>query len=317
MVTTTAQLAAGGHVAESNSVTRPLELEKEVKNSALTSKGKGAGLSNGERTQGKGKSHAGRVEMVSRSSTSKGPASAVKEGKKQSRNEGLGAPGSGSQGKLDGMPGQEEPMTKKFKVPPGGRGRGHGNTRISGGTAHPSLKNATAEESKHVGVREPTRTKRNDLNLAFQAQKAEKALEASAQGEGRERRGRAGLQGSRGGDRRRNKKETLSEEEKSRYVSMDCEMVGVGHDGKRSVLARCCIVDWEGIVLYDKHVAPCERVTDFRTFVSGVKAKHLREGIPLRQCQSEVAALLKDKILVGHALQNDLKASKIAVVECF
>lgn len=58
---------------------------------------------------------------------------------------------------------------------------------------------------------------------------------------------------------------------------------------------------------YDKHVVPKERVTDFRTFVSGVKAKHLKDGLPLRQCQNEVAAILKNKVLVGHALTNDFK----------
>ena len=60
-------------------------------------------------------------------------------------------------------------------------------------------------------------------------------------------------------------------------------------------------------VSYDKHVTPNERVTDFRTFVSGVKANHLKGGLRLRQCQEEVAAILKDRVLVGHALQNDLK----------
>lgn len=58
---------------------------------------------------------------------------------------------------------------------------------------------------------------------------------------------------------------------------------------------------------YDKHVNPAERVTDFRTFVSGVKAKHLKGALSLRQCQKEVAAILKNKFLVGHALSNDLK----------
>lgn len=52
---------------------------------------------------------------------------------------------------------------------------------------------------------------------------------------------------------------------------------------------------------------PAERVTDFRTFVSGVKAKHLKGALSLRQCQKEVAAILKNKFLVGHALSNDLK----------
>lgn len=60
------------------------------------------------------------------------------------------------------------------------------------------------------------------------------------------------------------------------------------------------------LLSYDKHVTPNERVTDFRTFVSGVKANHLKGGLRLRQCQEEVAAILKDRVLVGHALKNDM-----------
>lgn len=44
-------------------------------------------------------------------------------------------------------------------------------------------------------------------------------------------------------------------------LAMDCEMVGVGLSGKTSVLARCSIVDYDGNVVYDKHVRPVEKVT--------------------------------------------------------
>lgn len=47
----------------------------------------------------------------------------------------------------------------------------------------------------------------------------------------------------------------------SQILAMDCEMVGVGLSGKTSVLARCSIVDYEGNVVYDKHVRPVEKVT--------------------------------------------------------
>ncbi|CAN0460208.1 unnamed protein product, partial [Ectocarpus sp. 12 AP-2014] len=59
---------------------------------------------------------------------------------------------------------------------------------------------------------------------------------------------------------------------------------------------------------YDKHVTPNERVTDFRTFVSGVKANHLKGGVRLRQCQEEVAAILKDKILDNQPPRTTLSA---------
>jgi RNA exonuclease 4 len=100
----------------------------------------------------------------------------------------------------------------------------------------------------------------------------------------------------------------VPEHEKAQYLSMDCEMVGVGSGGRQSALAQCCLVGWDGEVVYKQYVRPAELVTDFRTFVSGVKSKHLKNAVSLAECQKAVASLLKGKILVGHALQNDLKA---------
>ena len=105
----------------------------------------------------------------------------------------------------------------------------------------------------------------------------------------------------------------VAREEAARYLGLDCEMVGVGPGGRKSVLARATIVDWDGNVVYDKFVRPHERVTDFRTFVSGVKAKHLKDSRALRpeDCQAEVRRFVSGKILVGHALQNDLKVLRL------
>lgn len=69
----------------------------------------------------------------------------------------------------------------------------------------------------------------------------------------------------------------------SKIVAMDCEMVGVGLSGKTSVLARCSIVGYDGKVLYDKHVRPVEKVTDFRTHVSGIRSRSLKKAIPFAQ----------------------------------
>eukprot|EP00467_Chlorarachnion_reptans_P009713 CAMPEP_0114500464 /NCGR_PEP_ID=MMETSP0109-20121206/7978_1 /TAXON_ID=29199 /ORGANISM="Chlorarachnion reptans, Strain CCCM449" /LENGTH=239 /DNA_ID=CAMNT_0001678127 /DNA_START=90 /DNA_END=809 /DNA_ORIENTATION=+ len=89
---------------------------------------------------------------------------------------------------------------------------------------------------------------------------------------------------------------------------MDCEMVGVGDNGTRSILARCSIVNFRGEVLYDKFIKPMEKVTDYRTHVSGIRPKDINgpHAITLRQCQTEVAELLDRRILVGHAVDNDL-----------
>jgi RNA exonuclease 4 len=96
---------------------------------------------------------------------------------------------------------------------------------------------------------------------------------------------------------------------RKKVVALDCEMVGLGEKGKESALARCSVVDFEGNVLYDQIIRPKGFVTDFRTKWSGIKKSDLRKDkdnvVTLEECQESVAQLLKDKILVGHALQND------------
>jgi RNA exonuclease 4 len=50
----------------------------------------------------------------------------------------------------------------------------------------------------------------------------------------------------------------------NRIIGIDCEMVGVGQDGKKSILARVSIVNYFGDILYDTFVAPRKAVTDYR-----------------------------------------------------
>mmetsp|Transcript_12901 Transcript_12901/g.32516 ORF Transcript_12901/g.32516 Transcript_12901/m.32516 type:complete len:369 (+) Transcript_12901:151-1257(+) len=103
----------------------------------------------------------------------------------------------------------------------------------------------------------------------------------------------------------------VPESVRAKYIALDCEMVGIGTDGKKSALARVSIVDWNLQALLDTFVQVPMRVTDFRTHVSGVEPKHIKSqnnAMPVNECRTKVAAILKDKILVGHALTNDFKA---------
>ncbi|RMB93374.1 hypothetical protein DUI87_30069 [Hirundo rustica rustica] len=93
----------------------------------------------------------------------------------------------------------------------------------------------------------------------------------------------------------------------TRAVAMDCEMVGVGPKGEDSILARVSIVNQFGKCVYDKYVKPTEKVTDYRTAVSGIRPQNINTGEDFKTVQKEVAEILKGRILVGHALQNDLK----------
>lgn len=86
-------------------------------------------------------------------------------------------------------------------------------------------------------------------------------------------------------------------------------MVGVGpHPDNDSVLARVSIVNFNGDQIYDSYVRPKEMVTDWRTHVSGIAPKHMVEARSLEEVQRDVADIMDGRILVGHAVSNDLDA---------
>ena len=93
------------------------------------------------------------------------------------------------------------------------------------------------------------------------------------------------------------------------YFALDCEMVGVGTDGSESAVARVAVINWDGKVVLDRYVRPDRPVTDYRTHVSGVRAADVESkgALSLEVCRKEVGNMLKGKILIGHALENDLR----------
>nr|XP_029476121.1 RNA exonuclease 4-like [Oncorhynchus nerka] len=93
----------------------------------------------------------------------------------------------------------------------------------------------------------------------------------------------------------------------TKAVAMDCEMVGVGPDGEDSIVARVSLVNQFGKCIYDKHVKPTEKVTDYRTAVSGIRPENIKNGENVKTVQTEVAEILQGRTLVGHAIHNDLK----------
>ncbi|XP_008842129.1 RNA exonuclease 4 [Nannospalax galili] len=93
----------------------------------------------------------------------------------------------------------------------------------------------------------------------------------------------------------------------TKALALDCEMVGVGPKGEESIVARVSIVNQYGKCVYDKYVKSTEPVTDYRTAVSGIRPENLKQGEEFEVVKREVAEMLRDRILVGHALHNDLK----------
>lgn len=92
-----------------------------------------------------------------------------------------------------------------------------------------------------------------------------------------------------------------------KYVAIDCEMVGVGDGGHGHALARASVVDFHGRQVYDSYVRPRERVTDWRTRISGVAPRHMVAARDFDEVQAQVAQLLRGRILVGHDLRHDLE----------
>lgn len=92
-----------------------------------------------------------------------------------------------------------------------------------------------------------------------------------------------------------------------KFVAMDCEMVGTGPCGTDDMLARVSIVNRNGEVILDKYVKPREKVTNYRTSVSGIRPEDIENGEDFEKVQDEVIEILQDKILVGHAIKHDLR----------
>lgn len=95
-------------------------------------------------------------------------------------------------------------------------------------------------------------------------------------------------------------------------VSLDCEMVGVGPQ-KQSVLARVSMVDHLGQSILDVHIKVAEKVTDYRTHVSGIRPDdlHSPDAIDFGSCRKMVIELCAGRVLVGHAIGNDMKVLRL------
>ena len=58
-------------------------------------------------------------------------------------------------------------------------------------------------------------------------------------------------------------------------------MVGVGPNGTESALARVSIINYSGGVVLDEYVRPQEPITDYRTWVSGIRPEDMVNGISI------------------------------------
>lgn len=95
-----------------------------------------------------------------------------------------------------------------------------------------------------------------------------------------------------------------------RYIAVDCEMVEVDSYAKEA-LARVSLVNFHGNVILDEFVKPTAKVTDYRTFVSGIRPRDLVHARDFLQVRNDVAKIVTDTILIGHAIKHDLQVLQI------
>lgn len=91
---------------------------------------------------------------------------------------------------------------------------------------------------------------------------------------------------------------------------LDAEMI---YTAAGMEVARVVIIDAYGSPIYDTLVKPSARVLDCNTVFSGINPEDVSAAVKsLEDVQSDILDLIgHDSILVGHALENDLRVLKI------
>lgn len=91
-------------------------------------------------------------------------------------------------------------------------------------------------------------------------------------------------------------------------IALDCELV---YTTSGMSLARLTVIDSDSKVVLDEHVKPQGTVIDLNTRFSGVKQEDV-DGATLdaKGVRDKLGAMIdEDTVIVGHGLENDLKAS--------
>lgn len=93
--------------------------------------------------------------------------------------------------------------------------------------------------------------------------------------------------------------------------SVDCEMC---YTTQGLELAKVTVVAADGRIIYDSYVKPENTIIDYNTRFSGITAKDLKGNAAksLKDVQHDLMSFINaDTILIGHGLENDLKALKM------
>lgn len=85
-------------------------------------------------------------------------------------------------------------------------------------------------------------------------------------------------------------------------IGLSCVCVGMGEGGTISMLGRVSLVDRLGNTLYDTFVKPSSKIESYRETTTGLGSSYFDDAVPFDTAQRDVAAWIRDKIVVGHRL---------------
>jgi len=105
-------------------------------------------------------------------------------------------------------------------------------------------------------------------------------------------------------------------------VAIDCEMVGVAVPGRpgsnwKNTLCRVSVVslssDWQCQIRLDTWVEVKGTVMDWRSAITGVDAETFarKDKLPFEEVKARVRAIIAGRIVVGHAVWNDLEVLQL------
>ncbi|XP_058811724.1 serine-rich adhesin for platelets isoform X2 [Topomyia yanbarensis] len=104
----------------------------------------------------------------------------------------------------------------------------------------------------------------------------------------------------------------LDNDESDGVFALDCEM---SYTGRGLDLTKVTVVTVDGSLVYEKFVKPDIEIVDYNTRYSGVTEADFanpRNYVTLKQVQKDLLSFIyDDTILIGHAIENDLKVLKI------